>query len=477
MTAPRLATTRPAALTGTIGQGGLNRVHDVALVQALLGARRDKRARPYLRDHVTGKYDQATANALMGYRMDMRDQNIRRPLARSGPLLNKLAQGQSLAVLVGTAKPYSYATMAEAGPIRGLKAKELSAERKVELMQVMKELTRDWGIAFDVEVTRAPGNSHAFVGRFTPRHFSLNNGRRLSPVMSNAIFRGIAKGLHDALAADLTARCVEAFGIKDPVDVRIQQGLKDELACVVRTELEGVEAFAQSLLATGRKLGLKLAVRFFEHYLGASGRSIEVSREEAFEFDLIRNAVQENIERFKQRNFIAPESSTPGSSAVEDITKNLSTRVAQFQDHWKIDFNFTVAGVARFIRAAISDPIDTASARVGPGESSLTSCGDFRLTRQGDRILVTGTITHVWTDDGYNFDPGESFHQEAQILEKHKKARPFKWEARWSDNVDGELQILGPDSRLGQFLDIKRRWVRFDLKPGSAPDLSCGSLI
>ncbi len=37
MTAPKLASTRPAALTGRVGQGGDNRIHDVALVQALLG--------------------------------------------------------------------------------------------------------------------------------------------------------------------------------------------------------------------------------------------------------------------------------------------------------------------------------------------------------------------------------------------------------------------------------------------------------
>ena len=47
MTAPKLAISRPAALTGTIGQGGLNRVHDVALVQALLGAKRAKSGRPF----------------------------------------------------------------------------------------------------------------------------------------------------------------------------------------------------------------------------------------------------------------------------------------------------------------------------------------------------------------------------------------------------------------------------------------------
>ena len=55
MAKPKLATSRPAALTGTVGQGGVNRAHDVALVQALLGARRDSRGRPYLREGVTGK--------------------------------------------------------------------------------------------------------------------------------------------------------------------------------------------------------------------------------------------------------------------------------------------------------------------------------------------------------------------------------------------------------------------------------------
>jgi hypothetical protein len=355
-----------------------------------------------------------------------------------------------------------------------LKAKELGAARTTELMQVMKDFTRDWGIAFDVEVTRAPGHAHALVARFTPRHFSVHNGRRLSPVMSNAVFRGIAKELHDALAADLQARCAEAFGIKDQVcaeafgikdqvDVKIQQGLKDDLACVVRTELEGVEAFAESLLAFFRKEGFRLAVRFWEHYLGASRRTIEVSREEALEFDLVRNEVQENIARFKQRNFIAPESSTPGSLAVEDIAKNPKTRVAQFQDHWKADINLSsVSGIVRFVKAAITDKRDTASAFVGTGASTVTSTGDFLLRRQGDRVLVTGTITHLWTDPGFNFNPGQEFHPESQILERHGKAQPFQWNGEWSDEVEGLLQIenaFKPDASL--------RWVSFETHAGS----------
>ncbi len=53
MTAPKLAATRPAALTGLNGD---NRIHDVALVQALLGLRRAKGGKMYLSGdrHVTG---------------------------------------------------------------------------------------------------------------------------------------------------------------------------------------------------------------------------------------------------------------------------------------------------------------------------------------------------------------------------------------------------------------------------------------
>ena len=258
------------------------------------------------------------------------------------------------------------------------------------------------------------------------------------------------------------ARCVAAFGITDPVDVKIQQSLKDDLACVVRTELEGVEAFAQSLLAEGRKRGFKLAVRFFEHYLAASGSLIELSREEAFEFDLIKNAVRKNVERFTQLNFISPEQSTPGFLAVEDIAKNPAARFTQFKDHWKVDLNFSIAGIERFSKARETDKTDTRSAFLATGKSSVTSTGDFLLRHQGDRVLVTGTITHFWTDPGYNFDPGQIFHRESRILERHGKARPFPWKAEWRNEIEGLLQIenvFRPNATL--------RWISFEARPSS----------
>ncbi len=472
MTAPKLATTRAAALTGRVGQGGDTRVHDVALVQALLGAKRAKGGRPYMSGNVTGKYDKETAVALLRFRMDQRDGSIKQPLARSGPMLNRLAQGQSLAVLEGTATPYSYKTMAEAGAIRGLKAKELSAERTTELMRVMKEFTQDWGIAFDVEVTVAPfdpgarsiasarAESRPLVARFTPRNFFVHNGQRLSSIMTNPLFLGIAKPLYQAVTADLKARCIEAFAIKEPVDVKIQQGLKDDIACVVRTDLEGVEALAQVFLADFREKGFSLAVRFLDNYLKANGDPIELSREAVLEFEEIRDAVQKNIERFKEETLIVPGPKNPASSVVEEITKDPKATVRNFQDHWVVGFDFNMAqlGISLLFGDHAGRP--SGSVAFGPGGSSLTSTGDFLLQREGTRILVTGAITHVWTDDGYNFNPGKPFHEEAQILERHKKAKPFQWKAEWEDGILGELQIENPFTP-----NATRRWISFEVNP------------
>ncbi len=474
MTTPKFATSRPAALTGTLGQGGVNRPHDVALVQALLGAKRDRRSRPYLRDYVTGKYDQATANALMGYRMDQRDQNIRRPLARSGPLLNKLAQGQALAVPEGTNVPYKIATLAEPGPIEGPAAKYLSAERKAELKQVMKEFIRDWGIAFDVEVKAVTANAPArtsrilidyesrpLVAHFTPRNLSIRLPRGLSAVPSNAQFRARAKVLYELVEADLKSRCAEAFAIKDPVDVKIQQGLKDDLACVVRTDLEGVEALTQVLLADWRKKGFTLAVQFLENYLKADGTAIELGLGESPEFDLGRNGAAENVERFKQRNLLSPDPSNPAFTAIDEISKKPDVTVTQFQDHWKFDLDYSATGIGRFLEAGIAEPDATVSAFLATGRSSVTSTGDFLLHRQGDRIFVTGAVTHLWNDvDGYNFNAGAFFGPESQILERHKKAKPFKWEVKWEEGILGELQIESPFSP-----SATRRWINFETNP------------
>ena len=87
------------------GKSAINRPHDVALVQALLGEVKD-RGRPLLKDHVSGRFDRETEAALATLFKAAGDRSPNQRLATGHPLLQKIAQNQSLTVLEGTSVPY-----------------------------------------------------------------------------------------------------------------------------------------------------------------------------------------------------------------------------------------------------------------------------------------------------------------------------------------------------------------------------------
>jgi hypothetical protein len=96
----------------------------------------------------------------------------------------------------------------------------------------------------------------------------------------------------------------------------------------------------------------------------------------------------------------------------------------------------------------------------GPGGSNLASRGEILLQRTDDWIAVTISVTHVWSDDGYNFDKETLFYDESQILERHGKAKPFKWAAEWTDVLTGDVQIQNPFTPIAS-----RRGTSFEARP------------
>ena len=96
----------------------------------------------------------------------------------------------------------------------------------------------------------------------------------------------------------------------------------------------------------------------------------------------------------------------------------------------------------------------------GPGGSNLASRGEILLDRTDDWIAVTITATHVWSDDGYNFDKDTVFYDEAQILERHGKAKQFKWKAEWAEVLTGKVQIQNPFTPIAS-----RRGTSFEARP------------
>ena len=98
------------------------------------------------------------------------------------------------------------------------------------------------------------------------------------------------------------------------------------------------------------------------------------------------------------------------------------------------------------ILSRIGIDVDPQSGSIGfgPGGSNLKSTGVFDLHRNGNRIAVTVTVAHVWSDKGFEFEPVDPFRDEALVLERHKKAKSFPWKAEWQEVLNWELEIVDP---------------------------------
>ena len=146
------------------------------------------------------------------------------------------------------------------------------------------------------------------------------------------------------------------------------------------------------------------------------------------------------------------------NEAVEAITKNPDEKVQRFQDHGVRAIPSRAE--ENIFKSALGRDVDPQSGSIGfgPGGSNLTSTGDFFLQRKGDRITATVTVTHVWSDPRYDFNKDALFHEESQVLERHKKAKPFKWKAEWDDIITGELQIVNAFSANAWL-----RWISFEV--------------
>jgi hypothetical protein len=177
-------------------------------------------------------------------------------------------------------------------------------------------------------------------------------------------------------------------------------------------------------------------------------------------FPDVQAAVAVNVERFWQINVIAPETDAQGLREVEVISKKPEEKVQEYEDSW-------VSGIPsradkNFAKMKLGLDVDRQSGSIGfgPGGSNLASHGEILLQRTDDWIAVTISVTHVWSDEGYNFDKDAVFYEESQILERHRKAKPFKWAAEWTDVLTGKVQIQNPFTPIAS-----RRGTSFEARP------------
>lgn len=81
------------------------------------------------------------------------------------------------------------------------------------------------------------------------------------------------------------------------------------------------------------------------------------------------------------------------------------------------------------------------------GTFTITSTGDFILSREGDKVKIEGTVSHRWWDpyDWHHglgaFIPGFGTvsDSDALLLQGHRGAEPFMMESIWEQNLDAEI--------------------------------------
>ncbi len=286
------------------------------------------------------------------------------------------------------------------------------------------------------------------------------------PTLEQALQRQAPAFAH-ALAEDIWRRCGAIVKPGHAVDQAIDRELRGKFACVIVTELEAALATAALELKEFDGYGNPLAARFLRNYLAAQGQDIELTRKEALTFQIVAEAASENIERFKEHSIAGPE---PGNPSHNRLMAFLSDRKAVpgviLEDYWKVDFNLKPwSGLGRELRSRAEDRRNAKAFSYGAGASHVTSEGRFQLIWQNDRVLAKGTITHTWTDEGYNFDKYQPFYLESQVLERHHKAKPFKWWATWKDEIEGELEVFERPLLEGLMAPRVLTWIRCKVSP------------
>jgi hypothetical protein len=180
-----------------------------------------------------------------------------------------------------------------------------------------------------------------------------------------------------------------------------------------------------------------------KHFLDGNGKERRFTREEARGLKPIRDAEEVNKKRFVKSLLDVPEPArpeildpdggpgSPGRTGFRDRLINLGPPI-QFEDHWVRKFDVVSAAKKRDFNFVL-----------GSGRGSLRSRGKFSAHREGEAVIVTGVVTHVWDDD-YNFDKNalpEGLNQRGWILQQSGRGQVFPFGSTWRQRMTVRIEF------------------------------------
>lgn len=208
-----------------------------------------------------------------------------------------------------------------------------------------------------------------------------------------------------------------------------------------KSEIDRIEEKFWKIAHHGRKEGNILAADMLERFLFADGGKETVQPDRLRAFPAVRDAEEVNRKRFERDRSDRDSLAFKKISRLKDgqsATVEKRTGEGMKGDPY-FDRQIELGMSARFL-----SPKDTDLAAAS-GSSTLTSVGKFRATRKGNKIFVTGTVTHTWKDRydwddagvGWTYIPGFGVirDREGRKLEAAGRAKSFDMESKWRQGV------------------------------------------
>ena len=197
-----------------------------------------------------------------------------------------------------------------------------------------------------------------------------------------------------------------------------------------------------------RRLGYENAADNLERFLKGGGGTKTITREEARRFPVIREAEAKARHRFENSSFLGRSENTKLNDALKRLIAGETDTEKGIIEHWD-----RVFGELDVQREYWFGDRDFALAN---GEMSIKSGFDGNAVRDGDKIRVTGTVTHSW-DDPYDFSRWQPGGIDALAMQKGRRASEFKIHGEWKQRAKGTVTI-----RDGKLVDPRFEWVDAD---------------
>jgi hypothetical protein len=222
---------------------------------------------------------------------------------------------------------------------------------------------------------------------------------------------------------------------KAPLQISKQAGIPDAgVSCPSQSELNSIERRFHQMISNARAEGYNTAADNLQYFLDGTGADRRIPESWLQRFSEMRMA--ENMNKHRFENTIKERALTMPSGTI-----------ATFADHWDAS-----------VTGSFGSELYYAS-----GTSTLTSTGAFTLTKVGNRIDISGTMSNHWHDD-YNWNAnsgayipgtGRVSDEEGGALQLCRNARPFAMYSDWNRTLTGHYFI---DNFL-YFDDSSFSWV------------------